>query len=74
MDKNRSVYHFICSHYYTTMVHCVGVSIGVVIIAAAVILVVVIIVLILLYCKHSNTLKNQVQLPNTVSTILYYSD
>ncbi len=62
---------FVCSHYYTTMVHCVGGSIGGGI-TAAVILVVVLILLLLYYkYKHSKILKKDEkagQLPTTVST------
>ena len=57
------MYSFVCNHDYTTMVHCVGVSIGGGIIAA-VILVVVVLVL-LLCCNHS---KEHDKLPTTVST------
>ena len=70
MDNNRYVYHFVCSHDYTTMIHCVGGSIG----GAAAVVVVVVLVL-LLYCKISNTLKKHDkagQLPTTVSIHYYY--
>ena len=72
MDNIRYVYHFVCSHDYTTMVHCVGVSIPSVGGITAAIILVVVIVLILLCCKHFNTLKKhdktgQLRLPTTVS-------
>ena len=63
---NRYVYHFVCSHHYTTMVHCVGVSIGGVIIA--VILVVVIVLILLLCCKHLKKHDIEGQPSTTVRT------
>ena len=56
---------FVCNHHYTTMVHCVGVSIGGVIIA--VILVVVIVLILLLCCKHLKKHDIEGQPSTTVS-------